>query len=168
MAFVTEHRWFYVKEFPENHQSWDLNALMFVWMERTLLCEGQMKSDEKSFFFNVWTCSVWTRGQNRGRADGPASLTSKKGRLLCNRVTNLQRRQSEKQWCWIEQRDRWTNRMKMRIRKKSLGVNLPSVSRCLSSPCPCLSSHSLWLTSIVNFFVRAAFLALMQLGWANL
>lgn len=91
-----------------------------------------------------------SRGQNRGRADGPA-LTSKKGRLLC-RVANLQRRQSEKQWSWIEQRDRWTNRKKMQIRKKSLGVNLPDVSRCLSSPCPCLSSHSLWLTSIVKYY----------------
>lgn len=38
--------------------------------------------------------------------------------------------------------------------KKLLGANLPSVSslHCLSSPCPCLSSHSLWLTSIVKYY----------------
>lgn len=32
-----------------------LNTLMFVWMERTLLCEGQMNSHENSFyFFNIF------------------------------------------------------------------------------------------------------------------
>ena len=118
--------------------NFEISTCCFL-LERTLSCEGR-----KVVLLHCVKL-LWTRGQNWGCADGPARLQSK-------RVTNLQRQNNDVELNSVtvgqtERRCEWDA-------KKSLGVDLPSVSilHCLSSPCSCLSSHYLWLTSIVEYY----------------